>query len=162
MFGGGLRPPASGNAAGPQALDLLRAIDGQPLERDELAAMLGCAAGAVESFSCPESSAVRYKQSVAGRVFLTPSSQGAVPAAGAGSVPPSVFHKRAVLRELPYALQKAVKPPFKIGRDVRSNRIEAAFLNSALLRGFCEVADAVQVLMRSPSLRPLYPFYISS
>eukprot|EP01051_Picozoa_sp_SAG22_P009566 SAG22_NODE_805_length_7096_cov_28.481206_6_plen_305_part_00 len=136
-----------------QALDILRSISGQPLTPAELSQAVGCGPGAVVAISCPESGSVRYKQSVAGRIFLHTAGTGAPAAAcggeaaatvaaggavaGAVAPPASVFYKRAVLRELPYALQKAEQYPFKIVRDVKSNCVEAVFLQSALLEKFC-------------------------
>ena len=49
-----------------------------------------------------------------------------------------------MLRELPYALQKAVKYPYKIARDVQANTVEALFLSAELTRSFSE-ASGVQV-----------------
>ena len=60
--------------------------------------------------------------------------------------PPSFFFKRAVLRELPYALTKAKTHPYKIKRDVRSNIVEARFLSSALPREF-SAASGVQLAL---------------
>ena len=94
-------------------------------------------------FSCGEGEAVRYKQSVACRVRLRAAAAGA----GAPTLQPSsFFYKRAVLRELPYALQKAVTYPYKIARDVRSNQVEAVFLSSELLKGFA-TSSGVQVAL---------------
>ena len=51
-----------------------------------------------------------------------------------------------MLRELPYALQKAVKYPYKIARDVQANTVEALFLSAELARSFSE-ASGVQVAL---------------
>ena len=130
---------------GQQALDILRDISGQPLTPTELSQAVGCAPSAVEAISCPESGCVvRYKQSIAGRIFLH--AVACLDGEQTVAPPPSVFYKRAVLRELPYALQKAEQHPFKIVRDVKSNCVEATFLQSALLAQFCDAAGGrVQV-----------------
>jgi phosphoribosylglycinamide formyltransferase-1 len=135
----------------PQALDIIRSVNGMHLTRDELAEVVGCSQGDVASFSCPESSAVRYKQSVAARVFLNASEPSDVMPAKrqrtstdelARTQPPaSVFYKRAVPRELAYAMTKHVKHPYKTPRDAKANRTEATFLSSQLPRRLQMQAD---------------------
>ena len=136
-----------------QALDIIRTIDGQPFTVGELASIVGCPPSHIASFSCPEKSSVRYKQSVAARVVLHPANRPArtnasdVSTCAAEGVlehynpPASFFYKRAVLRELPYALHKAVQYPYKILRDVKANRTEAIFLSSDLPRAFCAASE---------------------
>ena len=136
-----------------QALDITRSIDGQPFTVGELASIVGCPPSHIASFSCPEKSSVRYKQSVAARVVLHPANRPASTNASDVSTcaaegglehhnpPASFFYKRAVLRELPYALHKAVQYPYKILRDVKANRTEAIFLSSDLPRAFCAASE---------------------
>ena len=101
----------------PQSLDIIRSINGLHFTAEELCEIVGSCPGGVETFSCPESGSVRYKQSVAARIFLSPpAASDAMPAkrqrtggaaAAATTAPPaSVFYKRAVPRELPYAMTK--------------------------------------------------------
>ena len=151
LIGGGLVAGCDGSEQ--QALDVIRTIDGQPLTADSLGEIVGHPRG-IAAFHCPESECVRYKQSVAARIYLTRRhvslgrQEDSVqrhkkdqPAESPeSSVPASIFIKRAVPRELPYAMSKHAKYPFKTLRDVHANRIEAAFLGSALTRTFCEAA----------------------
>ena len=46
-------------------------------------------------------------------------------------MPESVFYKRVVLRDMPYAVKKARAHPFKLARDIKSCLVEAEFLSSA-------------------------------
>ena len=135
-----------------QALDIVRSVDGVHLTAQELGEIVGCSQGGVVSFSCPESGAVRYKQSVAARIFLTASDPSDAMLAkrqrtstGDGPIltqpPASVFYKRAVPRELTYAMTKHVKYPYKTPRDAKANRTEATFLSSPLARGLQEQAN---------------------
>ena len=143
----------------PQALDIIRSINGQHFTAAELGEIVGSGPGSVESFSCPESGSVRYKQSVAARVYLAPPAAGdAMPtkrqrtggsSAAAAAPPASVFYKRAVPRELPYAMTKHVKFPYKTPRDAKANRTEAAFLSSDLPRSF---QVSAQMYTRLPAL----------
>ena len=108
--------------------------------------MLGCNSNTIASFSCAEQNSVRYKQSVASRVYIDSTSSSSTGQPGPEdtdkSTPPaSFFYKRAVLRELPYALQKAVTYPYKIARDVKSNQVEACFLSSDLPRQFVQASE---------------------
>jgi phosphoribosylglycinamide formyltransferase-1 len=143
----------------PQALDIVRSINGLHFTAQELGEVVGCGSGAVVSFSCPEAGAVRYKQSVAARVYLTPlAASDAMPTkrqrtsgaggASVGAAPPpaSVFYKRAVPRELPYAMTKHVKHPYKTPRDAKANRTEASFLQSDLPRALQQQAEGLITL----------------
>lgn len=107
-----------------QALDIIRSVNGMHLTAEKLGEIVGCGPHGVTSFSCPESGAVRYKQSVAARIFLTVNEsndalrakrQRTGDASGGPSYaqpPLSVFYKRAVPRELSYAMTKHVKYPY--------------------------------------------------
>ena len=94
---------------------------------------------------------MRYKQSVAARILITARHLGDEMSAKrqrintdevTRTVPPaSVFYKRAVPRELAYAMTKHVKYPYKTPRDAKANRTEATFLSSKLLRSLQKQAD---------------------
>eukprot|EP01134_Creolimax_fragrantissima_P004289 CFRG4289T1 len=97
-----------------QSLDIARDIDGQPFTVQELRNILKD--DSIVGFSSNEREAIRYKQSHACRIRLI-----------GGSIS-SVFYKRTVLRELPYAVHKSRSVPYKIKRDVKSLQVEANFL----------------------------------
>ena len=106
-----LCPPSDGGLHQcAQALDVARAIDGQPLTLDVLSAFVGAE---VTAFSCPESETVRYKQSVATRLHLQITGPARIQ---------SAFYKRCVLGELPHALAKHADKgqQYKLARDVKS------------------------------------------
>ena len=111
-----------------QALDVARNLQGQPFTISEINSFMN--RSDITSFSCPNTSTIRYKQSVAARIKLQPSG--------------SFFYKRAVLRELPYAIEKSRTFPFKINRDVRSNIVEHEFLSSERAREFSDNTPRIQ------------------
>ena len=83
---------------------------------------------------------MRYKQSHGCRVHLDLRPEA--PQDG----PKSAFYKRIVLRELPYAMFKHRTVPFKLGRDVQANQVEASVLSSPALRAFHDAnAPGIQV-----------------
>lgn len=118
----------------PQAVDITRRIDGEPFTSDDLSLAVFNECGKVKSYSAPEVEAVRYKQSHACRVRL--SLTNADSRSGSLEDVKSVFCKRIVLRELPYALQKMRTAPFKLARDVQANLNEARFVTSDLVQEF--------------------------
>jgi len=115
----------------PQAVDIVRGINGQPLTASDLSEAVFGDKHTVSSYWAPENETVRYKQSHACRIHFR------IPG---GKQPSSVFYKRVVLRELPYALFKAKTTPYKLERDVKSCITEANFLESPAVRAFSEKA----------------------
>ena len=109
-------------------MDLARGVDGEFFTADELSEAVFGRPGCVEGYRVPEAESMRYKQSHGCRIQLDlrPEVNG----------PDSAFYKRIVLRELPYAVWKQRHVPFKLGRDVQANRVEASVLSSAALRAF--------------------------
>eukprot|EP01064_Diplonema_japonicum_P015234 TRINITY_DN22989_c0_g1_i1.p1 TRINITY_DN22989_c0_g1~~TRINITY_DN22989_c0_g1_i1.p1 ORF type:complete len:802 (+),score=209.56 TRINITY_DN22989_c0_g1_i1:80-2407(+) len=103
-----------------QAVDIMRDITGHYYTADDFSEMLCGKKGVVTSYSAREEEAVRYKQSYACRIRFESD----------GTAPASVFYKRVVLRDMPYAVNKAQKFPFKLVRDVASCKVEANFLAS--------------------------------
>ncbi|GBG30930.1 Inositol monophosphatase 3 [Hondaea fermentalgiana] len=108
----------------PQALDMVRDVEGNPLTPQDFGKMLG---REVTSYRVNESDAVRFKQSAACRIRCSPAG--------------SVFYKRVALRELPYAIFKSKTTPMKLLRDVKSTGVEVAFLNAADTKRFAELAQ---------------------
>lgn len=137
---------AKSDTVPPQAIDICRTISGQPFTLAYLGETVYGDASAVEGWTAPEEGAVRYKQSHACRIHLrTKKGSGDGGGVVGAKDVASVFCKRIVLRELPYAVQKATTAPFKLARDVRANGVEASFLHSAALKEFVQVeAKAVK------------------
>jgi len=75
-----------------------------------------------------EKSAVRFKQSVACRVEM-----GTTLENGEEEVS-TVFVKRIVSRELPYAMSKVISAPHKLKRDMKANLNEMEFLNCDIVK----------------------------
>jgi 3'-phosphoadenosine 5'-phosphosulfate (PAPS) 3'-phosphatase len=117
-------------AGEPQATDVARDVDGNPLTAAWLSSVVGAE---VESYSAPEASAHRYLMSDAVRLVLHRAE------ASASSVPESLFYKRVVLEELEHIKLKARTAPAKIERDVTSYQVEASFLASRACARLCEV-----------------------
>ena len=113
----GLLPEAPGQ---PQAADIARDLDGEPLTAAGLADGVGAP---VAAYAAPEAGAFRGLMSEAVRLLLQPD--------GAAPPPPrSLFYKRVVMGDLPHTRAKAAAAPLKVARDVRSYGVEAAFLAS--------------------------------
>ncbi|KNC79096.1 hypothetical protein SARC_08493 [Sphaeroforma arctica JP610] len=102
-----------------QALDLARDIDGCPFTVERLREITKD--HNITGFTANECETVRYKQSHACRIRFI------------GGDIKSVFYKRTVLRELPYAVMKSRTVPFKITRDVQSCGVESSFLANPLV-----------------------------
>ncbi len=90
---------------------------------------------------------VLLQQSCACRVHMDVVRAGKEDEAEAPAELFSVFCKRIVLRELPYAVQKATTYPYKLARDVRANQNEAIFLQSALARAFHTAAGPSRIAL---------------
>lgn len=118
----GLQVDGEGEPAA-QALDVARDLNGQPLTVEKLGEILQTE---VTGFCADESSAVRYKQSAACRIKCYPSG--------------SIFYKRIVLREMPFAIKKSQVTPYKILRDVKSSGVEFAFVGAPETKLFAEMA----------------------
>jgi hypothetical protein len=94
------------------------------------------------SFSAPESMSSRYKMADAARLILHFSNRGENETENEleienekkktelPQIAISIFLKRAVMRDLPHALNKAVTSPHKLARDVQSYQVEHNFLGS--------------------------------
>ena len=121
-------------------MDLARGVDGEFFTAAELSEAVFGRPGCVEGYRVPEAESMRYKQSHGCRVHLDLRPEA--PQDG----PKSAFYKRIVLRELPYAMFKHRTVPFKLGRDVQANQVEASVLSSPALRGFHDAnAPGIQV-----------------
>eukprot|EP01059_Diplonema_ambulator_P012077 TRINITY_DN22223_c0_g1_i1.p1 TRINITY_DN22223_c0_g1~~TRINITY_DN22223_c0_g1_i1.p1 ORF type:complete len:787 (+),score=254.68 TRINITY_DN22223_c0_g1_i1:33-2363(+) len=112
-----------------QAVDIIRDISGHYYTAEDFSKMLCGKKGVITAYSIREAEAIRYKQSYAARVRFTSN----------GDAPKSLFYKRVVLRDMPYAVSKAEKFPFKLVRDVMSCKVEAKFLASECPRLLSEV-----------------------
>jgi fructose-1,6-bisphosphatase/inositol monophosphatase family enzyme len=115
----------------PQAFDVARRIDGDPLQVSDLQRIiysetLSGAPKIIEKIWSSDSEAVRYKQSHAVRIHWQLKD-------GARH---SAFFKRIVMRELPHAVKKITEAPYKLKRDIKANRTEAALLTSPLALSF--------------------------
>eukprot|EP00756_Hemistasia_phaeocysticola_P060062 Hpha_TRINITY_DN3730_c0_g1::TRINITY_DN3730_c0_g1_i1::g.23732::m.23732 len=117
------------------AADLIRDITGHYYTADDFSRMF-CKgeAGFVKGYTAHEATSHRYKQSFGCRFLLQSDPEKS--AAAGHTVPESVFFKRVVLRDIPYACQKARLMPYKIARDIRSCRVEAQFLASRCPQDF--------------------------
>lgn len=102
-----------------QASDVAVDLDGKVITTEWLSRVMG---NEVESFSAPESSAVRYLMSCACRVRLKYKTGGCEPR--------SVFLKRVVMDELEHVRYKMKTAAHKLVRDVCSYKVEAGFLNT--------------------------------
>lgn len=111
-----------------QATDIARDLNGDPITADWLSSIVGAR---VESYSAPESSAVRYLMSDAVRLKLNGLS-------AEDSCPQTLFYKRVVLRELEHVQLKMQTAPAKILRDVTSYQVESSFLGSRACKRLCE------------------------
>ena len=119
----------------PQASDIARDVNGEPLDLVSLSMAVGAR---VVSYRSPESESVRYLMSEAVRLYLdlapTNNSEGgeddACDVSTLSTTTTSVFYKRAVMRELPHVQLKADTAPLKLARDVRSYQVECGFLAS--------------------------------
>ena len=115
---------------GPLPWDLLRKnlTTGDPLTADFLSQVVFGQQNRVISWTVDKNlGSIRYKQSAGCRVKLEVGF-------GVETEIDSIFVKRAVPREIPYAMEKARKTPFKTLRDAQANCNEAAFLTSTLVR----------------------------
>ena len=129
-----------------QAADVIRDITGHYYNCDDFSKMFCGEAGWVSQYSSPEADAVRYKQSYACRIHLTPNPDKE---GSAEKVPKSVFFKRVVLRDMPYAASKARNYPFKIARDIKSCLVESRFLSSPCLTEYSESSGVAVAVPRS-------------
>eukprot|EP00041_Stephanoeca_diplocostata_P026628 m.720979 g.720979 ORF g.720979 m.720979 type:complete len:1005 (-) comp23011_c0_seq1:245-3259(-) len=118
--------------AAASAVDIARNINGEPFDAAELSEYIFGNRHAIASYTCPESDAVRYKQSHCCRLRFRLSSDNV----STMSAVTSAFYKRSVLRELPHAVAKLVKHRYKIKRDVQSLTVEASILASTSLQDF--------------------------
>ena len=134
-----------------QAVDIARNLQGEPWSIEELSKALGASPGEIMGYTVSESEAVRYKQSHACRLRLVLSDSSCC-------IPKSIFCKRIVLRELPYAMHKMRTAPFKLPRDLAANLNEAKFLSSPLAKEFNgrdEIVTAYQLEQRTFDQSPI-------
>lgn len=124
--------PLKRRAAEPHALDVARSLEtSEPFTVQELnRACFPLEPPCIVGYSAPASEAFRYKQSFGCRLHFV------FAPAGADTLrePRSAFCKRIVFREMPYAMQKLTKAPFKLRRDVLANLNEVLVLKSPMLR----------------------------
>ena len=112
---------AAAAAAGAQAVEICRDLDGRPLGADAIGAALGGAP--VSRYTAPEAGAFRGMMSDGCRLALEYAEGGG----DAAQRPASLFYKRVVMGDLAAARTKALAAPKKLRRDVRSYAVEAAF-----------------------------------
>jgi 3'-phosphoadenosine 5'-phosphosulfate (PAPS) 3'-phosphatase len=119
---------STGTSAPP--VDVARNLFGDPFSANELAHYLQGTITNDEtindhspapSYSLDADSAIRYKLSHACRIKIISPTKTT-----------STFCKRAVLRELQYAMEKSIKTPYKLARDIKANTNEAIFLNECV------------------------------
>ena len=135
------------------AVDLARGIDGEFFTAAELSEAIFGRPGCVAGYRVPEGESMRYKQSHGCRIHLD-----LHPEAAPRDGPRSAFYKWIVLRELPYAMFKHRTVPFKLGRDVQANRVEATVLSSPALRAFHAAnSPGVQVALPYRTEQRVYP-----
>ncbi|PXF40399.1 hypothetical protein BWQ96_09891 [Gracilariopsis chorda] len=125
VFDGLLKGTGIEQNAGAQATDVAVDLDGNVITREWLSAVMG---KEVESFTAPESSAVRYLMSYACRV--------AFKYKASGCEPQSVFLKRVVMDELEHVRYKMKTAAHKLIRDVCSYKVEGGFLNTGASKCF--------------------------
>ena len=136
-------------------MDLARGVDGEFFTAAELSEAIFGRPGCVAGYRVPEGESMRYKQSHGCRIHLD-----LRPEAAQEGGPQSAFYKRIVLRELPYAMFKHRTVPFKLGRDVQANRVEASVLSSPALRAFQAAnAPSIQVAITIASSSDFFGLY---
>jgi hypothetical protein len=117
----------------PQATDVARDLDGQPLSVATLSAAVGVA---VKSFDAPERSAVRAMMSEAVRLRLV---------SDAPECPRSLFYKRVVMGDLEHARVKAATAPIKLARDVKSYQVAPQIPNKLLSGKIIQICKYMKV-----------------
>ena len=105
-----------------QCVDIVRDLVGHPLQVKYFAEHLNIHA---DSYSCPESDAVRGIMSNAARIHLLPSKH-------------TVFYKRIDFSQLDHARAKLKSAPHKLTRDVKSYEVETSFLASKACKSVIE------------------------
>lgn len=122
-------------AAGPQAVDISRDLDGYPMTKAWLQNHIlqhqpdDNKKWSLKGFGVPESDAVRGLMSNGARLVLDWVPTGAAKD-DKPSPPHSVFYKRVVMSDLSHARAKLVSAPHKVLRDVHSYQVETDFLDS--------------------------------
>ena len=109
----------------PQCVDIVRDLQGYPLSVEYFADKLNVPDA--QSYSCPESEAVRGIMSNACRIHLYPSGATA-------------FYKRVIFENLSHAQEKLKSAPHKLVRDVNSYKVETSFLSSKACKEVIETA----------------------
>ena len=103
-------------------VDIARNLFGDSFSAEELTGYLRSSthdnSAPALPYSLDADSAIRYKLSHACRIKINNTK--------------TAFCKRAVLRELPYAIEKSIKTPYKLARDIKANTNEAIFLNECV------------------------------
>ena len=105
-----------------QCVDIVRDLAGYPLEVTYFSEHLNIQA---DSYSCPESDAVRGIMSNAARIILHPSKD-------------TLFYKRIDFSQLEHSKAKQKTAPHKLVRDVNSYEVETSFLSSKACQGVIE------------------------
>ncbi|CAJ1906295.1 unnamed protein product [Cylindrotheca closterium] len=109
----------------PQAVDVIRNLDGIPLSTKEIEDfVLEGRKGSLKGYSAPESGAWRGMMSNGGRLLLEWENNDD------GELPSSVFYKRIVMADLEHSRNKLMNAPHKLIRDVKSYQVETSFLTS--------------------------------
>jgi len=111
------------NLGEPQAVDIVRDLDGCPLTTEYFKETMGITD--VESYSCPENEAFRGLMSNACRVHLYPGGQTA-------------FYKRIVFENIDHCQEKLKTAPHKLIRDAKSCEVVASFLLSKACKAMVE------------------------
>lgn len=115
-------------ATTPQAVDVIRNLDGIPLSTEEIENfVLPDGEGErskLKGYSVPESGAWRGLMSNGGRLLLEWEDDEEK------DLPSSVFYKRIVMADLAHSRDKLKNSPHKVLRDVRSYQVETSFLTS--------------------------------
>eukprot|EP00980_Cylindrotheca_fusiformis_P000230 scaffold52_cov183-Cylindrotheca_fusiformis.AAC.9 len=116
-------------ASTPQAVDVIRNLEGIPISTEEIEKSL-CKDEKVgtklKGYSVPETGAWRGLMSTGGRLILDWGGRRH----NEGNLPSSVFYKRIVMADLAHSLDKLKNSPHKLVRDVRSYQVETSFLTS--------------------------------
>lgn len=105
----------------PQALDILRDLDGSPLTNEYFSQKMGISG--IESYICPETEAFRGFMSNGCRVYLLSDNNQQ-------QVITTAFYKRIDFSDLKHSWDKFKSAPHKIQRDLNSYQVVAAFLHS--------------------------------
>lgn len=118
----------SDEASTPQALDVIRNLEGIPISAKEIEKFVLPKGGGenckLKGYTVPEAGAWRGLMSAGGRLILDWEGEEEM------DLPSSVFYKRIVMADLAHSRDKLKNAPHKLVRDVRSYQVETSFLTS--------------------------------